>query len=211
MINLCSCYFKQLNVINVNFFTPCLLFSKVAFSLSSGILTFTRSACNLPFLDKLQELWIIPVFFILISGASLVVGWLLGFLFGLNPRQRHACTSFSFVKVTNISSRNFVMAASMIMNSNSLPVALLQALAESVPGLGWGQDDTVDSITGRALTYLLLSGTMGQLVSSSYSWLFQHSPRTNRFAGVMVFNYSPRRSLRTTSNTRPCLTMKLTW
>ena len=139
-----------------------------------------------------------------------MVGWLLGFLFGLNPRQRHACTSFSFVKVTNISSRNFVMAASMIMNSNSLPVALLQALAESVPGLGWGQDDTVDSITGRALTYLLLSGTMGQLVSSSYSWLFQHSPRTNRFAGVMVFNYSPRRSLRTTSNTRPCLTMKLT-
>ena len=74
----------------------------------------------------------------------------------------------------------------MIMNSNSLPVELLQAFAASVPGLGWGQDDTVDSITGRALTYLLLSGTMGQLVSSFYSWLFQHPPRTNRFAGVMV-------------------------
>jgi hypothetical protein len=68
------------------------------------------------------------------------------------------------------------MAAAMIMNSNSLPIALLQALAVSVPGLEWGQDDTVDSIIGRALTYLLLSGTMGQLVSSSYSWLFQHPP-----------------------------------
>jgi len=68
------------------------------------------------------------------------------------------------------------MAAAMIMNSNSLPVALLQALAVSVPGLEWGQDDTVDSITGRALTYLLLAGTMGQFVSSFYCRLFQHSP-----------------------------------
>ena len=60
------------------------------------------------------------------------------------------------------------MAAAMIMNSNSLPIALLQALAVSVPGLEWGQDDTVDSITERALTYLLLGGTVGQFVSSSY-------------------------------------------
>ena len=82
----------------------------------------------------------------------------------------------SLLKSLSISSRNFVMAASMIMNSNSLPVALLQALAASVPGLGWGQDDTVSSITGHALTYLLLSGTMGQLVSSSYSWSFKHPP-----------------------------------
>jgi len=87
---LSSCYFKQLNVINVNFFTPCLLFSKVAFSLSSGMLTVTRPTCNLPFTDKLRELWIIPVFFILVSGVSLGVAWLLGLLFGLNPRQRYA-------------------------------------------------------------------------------------------------------------------------
>jgi hypothetical protein len=57
------------------------------------------------------------------------------------------------------------MAAAMIMNSNSLPVALLQSLVFSVPGLEWGQDDTIDSIVGRALTYILLSGTMGQFVS----------------------------------------------
>ena len=57
------------------------------------------------------------------------------------------------------------MAAAMIMNSNSLPVALLQSLVVSVPGLKWGQDDTIDSIVGRALTYILLSGTMGQFVS----------------------------------------------
>jgi len=102
------------------------------------------------------------------------------------------------------------MAAAMIMNSNSLPVALLQALALSVPGLEWDQDDTVDSITERALTYLLLGGTVGQFVCSFYYKLFQHPPRTDRFVGVMVFNYSLRQSPRMTSNILPCLTMKLT-
>src|SRR6266702_1575037 len=59
------------------------------------------------------------------------------------------------------------MAAAMIMNSNSLPVALLQSLAVTVPGLHWDQDDTLAAIVGRALTYLLLCGTMGQFVSLS--------------------------------------------
>jgi auxin efflux carrier family protein len=57
------------------------------------------------------------------------------------------------------------MAAAMIMNSNSLPVALLQSLVVSVPGLEWRRDDTINSIVGRAITYILLSGTMGQFVS----------------------------------------------
>jgi hypothetical protein len=76
---------------------------------------------------------------------------------------------FFSVPSPNTPSRNFAMAAAMIMNSNSLPVALLQSLALSVPGLEWGQDDTVDAIVGRALTYLLLGGTMGQFVSSFLS------------------------------------------
>ncbi|KAI0268517.1 auxin efflux carrier [Russula aff. rugulosa BPL654] len=126
----------QLNALNVNFFTPCLLFSKVAFSLSA---------------DEFRELWIIPLFFILISGVSLVVAWILALVFRLNRPQK-----------------NFAMAAAMIMNSNSLPVALIQSLVVSVPGLAWGQDDTIDSMVGRALTYILLSGTMGQFIRWSY-------------------------------------------
>ncbi|KAI0301620.1 membrane transport protein-domain-containing protein [Multifurca ochricompacta] len=127
---------KQLNVINVNFFTPCLLFSKVAFFLSPA---------------KLRELWIIPIFFLFVSGVSLAVAWLLGNLFRLKPSQR-----------------NFAMAAATFMNSNSLPVALLQSLAATVPGLKWGQDDTKDAIIGRALTYLLLCSTIGQFLRWSY-------------------------------------------
>jgi predicted permease len=127
---------KQLNVINVNFFTPCLLFSKVAFFLSPA---------------KLRELWIIPIFFLLVSGVSLAVAWFLGNLFRLRPSQR-----------------NFAMAAATFMNSNSLPVALLQSLAVTVPGLRWGEDDTKDAIIGRALTYLLLCSTIGQFLRWSY-------------------------------------------
>lgn len=81
--------------------------------------------------------------------------------------QSHHFFSFPSLNLAlNAPSRNFAMAAAMIMNANSLPVALLQSLAVSVPGLEWGQDDTVDSIVGRSITYLLLGGTMGQFVSS---------------------------------------------
>jgi predicted permease len=61
------------------------------------------------------------------------------------------------------------MAAATYMNSNSLPVALLQSLAATVPGLKWGEDDTKDAMVGRALTYLLLCSTIGQFVRTSCS------------------------------------------
>lgn len=61
--------------------------------------------------------------------------------------------------------RNFAMAASMFMNSNSLPIALLQSLVVTVPGLTWGDDDNTDAMVGRALTYLVLCSTLGMIVS----------------------------------------------
>ena len=70
------------------------------------------------------------------------------------------------------------MAAAMIMNSNSLPVALLQSLAVTVPGLHWDQNDTLDAIVGRAITYLLLCGTMGQFVSLSLCFCIVTHPTT---------------------------------
>jgi predicted permease len=78
------------------------------------------------------------------------------------------------------------MAAAMIMNSNSLPVALLQSLVLTVPGLQWDNDDTLDTMVARALSYLLLCGTMGQFVSSSQRYCIVAHPTIDRsFAGVM--------------------------
>ncbi|KAA1474487.1 hypothetical protein DENSPDRAFT_804202 [Dentipellis sp. KUC8613] len=137
---------RQLNAINIALFTPCLLFSKVAFTLTPG---------------KLKELWIIPLFFLAVTLVSMVVAWALGWLFRLKHSQR-----------------NFAMAASMFMNSNSLPIALLQALAKSVPGLEWGDDDSTDAMVGRALTYLTLCSTIGMVLRWSYgvSLLSQADP-----------------------------------
>lgn len=56
----------------------------------------------------------------------------------------------------------------MFMNSNSLPIALMQSLVVTVPGLKWTEDDNEDAMVGRALTYLVLYSTMGMVVRWSY-------------------------------------------
>ncbi|KAK0470578.1 auxin efflux carrier [Armillaria novae-zelandiae] len=127
---------KQLNRLNVSLFTPSLLFSKVAFFLSP---------------EKLRELWIIPLFFVVVTLASMSVAFVLGWVFRLKRSQR-----------------SFGMAAAMFMNSNSLPIALMQSLVLTVPGLKWGEDDNKDAMLGRALTYLVLYSTMGMVLRWSY-------------------------------------------
>ncbi|KAF4583555.1 Auxin efflux carrier [Pleurotus pulmonarius] len=127
---------KQLNRLNVSLFTPCLLFSKVAFFLSPA---------------KLKELWIIPIFFTVVTLVSMSIAFVLGWMFRLKRSQR-----------------SFAMAAAMFMNSNSLPIALMQSLVVTVPGLKWGPGDNKNAMVGRALTYLVLYSTLGMVVRWSY-------------------------------------------
>ena len=86
-----------------------------------------------------------------------------------------------------MSLRSFAIASSMFMNSNSLPIALMQSLVVTVPGLKWGDDDNKDAMVGRALTYLVLYSTLGMIVSDRpYSLTFFISSRVDRCGGVMV-------------------------
>ena len=62
------------------------------------------------------------------------------------------------------------MAASMFMNSNSLPIALMQSLVVTVPRLKWTEDDNRDAMVGRALTYLVLYSTLGMVVRSLHKY-----------------------------------------
>jgi len=74
---------KQLNRVNVSLFTPCLLFSKVAFSLTPS---------------KLKELWIIPILFAVVTGVSAVIAFLVGTALRLRRSQRNfaiAATMFN--------------------------------------------------------------------------------------------------------------------
>ncbi|KZV98143.1 auxin efflux carrier [Exidia glandulosa HHB12029] len=127
---------KQLNRVNVSLFTPSLLFSKVAFFLSPA---------------KLKELWIVPVIFAVVTVTSMVVGWVLSYVFRLKKTQR-----------------NFAIAAAMFMNTNSLPIALMQSLVVTVPGLKWDEDDNKNAMVGRALTYLVLHSTLGMILRWSF-------------------------------------------
>ncbi|KAL0568734.1 hypothetical protein V5O48_013243, partial [Marasmius crinis-equi] len=114
-----------------------LLFSKVAFFLSP---------------EKLRELWIIPIFFIVVTLISMGVAYILGTIFRLKKSQRA-----------------FAMAASMFMNSNSLPIALMQSLVITMHNeLKWQDDDNKNSMLGRALTYLVLYSTLGMILRWSY-------------------------------------------
>ena len=65
---------QTLNKINVSLFTPALLFSKVAFSLTP---------------DKLQEMVIIPIGFVILTTFSASVAWVLGTVFRLKKGQRN--------------------------------------------------------------------------------------------------------------------------
>ncbi|TRM64409.1 membrane transport protein-domain-containing protein [Schizophyllum amplum] len=127
---------KQLNRLNVSLFTPALLFSKVAFFLSPA---------------KLRELWVIPIFFIIVTVVSMAVAYILGVILRIKRSQRA-----------------FAMASAMFMNSNSLPIALMQSLVVTVPGLKWYEGDNKNAMVGRALTYLVLYSTLGMVLRWSY-------------------------------------------
>ena len=53
------------------------------------------------------------------------------------------------------------------MNSNTLPIALMQSLVNTVSEMKWGPQDTDDEMLGRALTYLVLHSTLGMVVISA--------------------------------------------
>ncbi|EJF56804.1 hypothetical protein DICSQDRAFT_93144 [Dichomitus squalens LYAD-421 SS1] len=100
---------------------------------------------------KLRELWIIPIFFIITTAVSMIVAYFLSVILRLKRSQRA-----------------FAIAAAMFMNSNSLPIALMQSLVVTVPGLKWDEDDSTNAMVGRALTYLVLYSTLGMVVRWSY-------------------------------------------
>ncbi|EGG01537.1 uncharacterized protein MELLADRAFT_117767 [Melampsora larici-populina 98AG31] len=129
-----------LNQINVAFFTPALMFSKVAFSLT---------------IDKLAELYIVPIGFIITTTASALIAHLLArFVFRLRTSESKFC-----------------IAVSMFMNSNSLPIALVTSLIghlQGTNGLEWGPNDSKDKQLGRSITYLVVFSTLGLVLRWSY-------------------------------------------
>ncbi|PWZ03805.1 hypothetical protein BCV70DRAFT_197997 [Testicularia cyperi] len=126
----------KINKLNVSFFTPALLFSKVAFTLNPA---------------RLAELIIVPLGFVIVTVVSTLSALLLSWISGLSKAQRN----FAVACAISPNSNSLPVA---LMQSLVVTVPQLHWDEEGEP------EDTVDGMLGRALTYLVLFSTLGMFL-----------------------------------------------
>jgi predicted permease len=131
---------KFLANLNVALFTPCLIFTKLASQLTA---------------DKLLELAVIPVIFVVQTMVSYLVSVAVSKGFGFAKRPA-----------------NFVTAMGVFGNSNSLPISLVISLSQTLRGLHWDKipGDNDDDVAARGILYLLIFQQLGQLVRWSWGY-----------------------------------------
>lgn len=131
---------KFLANLNTQLFTPCLIFTKLASQLTA---------------EKLADLAVIPVIFIVQTLVSYLVALLVSRLCGFTKRGS-----------------NFVVAMAVFGNSNSLPISLVISLSKTLSGLHWDRipGDNDNEVGARGILYLLIFQQLGQLVR--WTWGF---------------------------------------
>lgn len=126
----------KINKLNVSFFTPALLFSKVAFTLNPA---------------RLAELIIVPAGFVIITVTSCIAAFILSWTANLSKSQRN----FSIACAITPNSNSLPVA---LMQSLVVTVPQLHWEEEGEP------EDTVSGMLGRSLTYLVLFSTLGMFL-----------------------------------------------
>ncbi|KAI0008184.1 auxin efflux carrier [Xylariaceae sp. FL0662B] len=139
---------KFLANLNVMLFTPCLIFTKLASQLNA---------------DKLVDLAVIPIIFIIQTIISYAVSIAVAKAFRLGKRPA-----------------NFVTAMGVFGNSNSLPISLVISLSQTLKGLHWDRipGDTDDEVAARGILYLLIFQQLGQLVRWSWGYHVLLAPKS---------------------------------
>lgn len=124
-------------------------------------LVFTKLASQLN-ADKLVELGIIPIIFVIQTFVSYVVSRVVARCFGFNRRAS-----------------NFVTAMGVFGNSNSLPISLVISLSQTLKGLHWDRipGDNDDEVAARGILYLLVFQQLGQLVRWSWGYHVLLAPK----------------------------------
>lgn len=122
---------KFLANLNVILFTPCLIFTKLASQLTA---------------EKLADLAIIPVIFVVQTIVSYLSAWIISRFMGFRKRQT-----------------NFVIAMGVFGNSNSLPISLVLSLSKTLKGLHWEKvlGDNDNEVAARGILYLLVFQQLG--------------------------------------------------
>nr|CDP23901.1 Putative protein of unknown function [Podospora anserina S mat+] len=138
---------KFLANLNVMLFTPCLIFTKLASQLNA---------------EKLVELGVIPIIFVIQTLVSYFVSRVVGKCFGFNRRAS-----------------NFVTAMGVFGNSNSLPISLVISLSQTLKGLHWDRikDDSDEEVAARGILYLMIFQQLGQLVRWSWGYHVLLAPK----------------------------------
>ncbi|KAK3996509.1 auxin efflux carrier [Cladorrhinum sp. PSN332] len=138
---------KFLANLNVMLFTPCLIFTKLASQLNA---------------DKLADLGVIPVIFVIQTLVSYVVSRVVAKCFRFSPRAS-----------------NFVTAMGVFGNSNSLPISLVISLSQTLKGLHWDRipGDNDDEVAARGILYLMIFQQLGQLVRWSWGYHVLLAPK----------------------------------
>lgn len=131
---------KVLSALNVDLFTPCLVFSKLAPSLS---------------LQKMAEVVIIPVFYALSTGISFGCSRLVASLFNLNDPETDYVTAMAVFGNSNS------LPVSLTL---SLAYTLPDLLWEDI------EDDSPDKIASRGILYLLIFQQLGQILRWSWGY-----------------------------------------
>lgn len=133
--------------LNVTLFTPCLIFTKLGSQLTA---------------EKLTDLAIIPLIFIVQTFVSYLCAFVVSKCFGFKKRQS-----------------NFVTAMAVFGNSNSLPISLVISLSQTLKGLHWDRipNDNDDEVAARGILYLLIFQQLGQLVRWSWGYHILLAPR----------------------------------
>ncbi|KAH7037204.1 auxin efflux carrier [Microdochium trichocladiopsis] len=134
--------------LNVMLFTPCLVFTKLGSQLNA---------------EKLADLAVIPVIFVVQTLVSYAVSVVVSKLLGLGKRPS-----------------NFITAMGVFGNSNSLPISLVLSLSATLKGLHWDRvpGDNDDEVGARGILYLLVFQQLGQLVRWSWGYHVLLAPKS---------------------------------
>jgi predicted permease len=131
---------KVMSALNVDLFTPCLVFSKLAPSLS---------------LQKMVDIVIIPIFYALSTGISYGCSRLVGLLMDLNEPEADFVTAMAVFGNSNS------LPVSLTL---SLAYTLPDLLWDDI------DDDNPDKVASRGILYLLIFQQLGQILRWSWGY-----------------------------------------
>lgn len=131
---------KVISSLNVDLFTPCLVFSKLAPSLS---------------LKRMADIVIIPIFYAVSTAISFVCSRVVGRSLGLNDPERDFVTAMAVFGNSNS------LPVSLTL---SLAYTLPDLLWEDI------DNDTPDQVASRGILYLLIFQQLGQILRWSWGY-----------------------------------------